>query len=135
VRACVFWPSMILSYYNLTILMSTSCMGGKWVYNVWTILTTPSKVDFLFSEIYYCWRAIGSWNSMYGNVVMRRGWSTVRTDLDLQKRRTSFSVCKLSCVWACVCVFYSTILFSILILWHNLWRLRAVDSTETLNNV
>lgn len=134
-RACVFWPSMILSYYNLTILMSTSCMGGKWVYNVWTILTTPSKVDFLFSEIYYCWRAIGSWNSMYGNVVMRRGWSTVRTDLDLQKRRTSFSVCKLSCVWACVCVFYSTILFSILILWHNLWRLRAVDSTETLNNV
>lgn len=134
-RACVFWPSMILSYYNLTILMSTSCMGGKWVYNVWTILTGVSKVDFLFSEIYYCWRAIGSWNSMYGNVVMRRGWSTVRTDLDLQKRRTSFSVCKLLCVWACVCVFYSTILFSILILWHNLWRLRAVDSTETLNNV
>lgn len=110
-RACVFWPSMILSYYNLTILMSTSGMGGKLIYNVLTILTTPSKVGFLFSEIYYCWRAIDSWNSMYGNVVMRKGWSTVRTDFDLQKRRTSFSVLQIV-VYLGVCVrflFYSFI--------------------------
>lgn len=40
--------------------MSTSGMGGKLIYNVLTILTTPSKVGFLFSEIYYCWRAIDS---------------------------------------------------------------------------